>query len=134
MRHILLILVFFCGIKTLQSQTIVDIYFNLYTDSLKHTVHNYINVDGKLSNGKFIPLDTTQIKLTANVGKWIGNNLIIDTTYTKDSVVITATLLKNSDINKTVVVYMKKDKTIPILKTENEILHPKRKNKKAPLN
>ncbi len=51
-----LVLCFACNVK---AQNIDSIYFHLYTDSLKKEVHNYINVDGLLQNGRYLPLDTS---------------------------------------------------------------------------
>ena len=56
-------------------QKIDSIYFNLYTDSLKKGTYNYINVEGRLSNGNIRPLDSTQLIFTASAGKFFGNSL-----------------------------------------------------------
>lgn len=104
------------------AQKIEKIFFNLYADSLKKEVWNYINVDAQLSNGKFIPLDTTHLLLTASFGKWQGNNLFIGQEFQKDSVVITATLKQNTQLTKTVTVFIKKKEASVPLKTEQQIL------------
>jgi len=115
----------------LNAQKIEQISFNLYTDSLKKEVHNYISVDGKLDNGRYIPLDSKQITFTASYGKWEGNDLIIDKSYTKDSIVVTATLKDNPTLSKTVTIYMKKITVEPPLRTLDEIMHePAKKRKK----
>ncbi|MBA3674977.1 MAG: hypothetical protein H0W75_08510, partial [Chitinophagaceae bacterium] len=57
------------------AQRIDSIFVNLYTDSLKKGTYNYINVDGLLSNGRYVPLDSTQIIFWASVGKFSGNDL-----------------------------------------------------------
>ncbi len=104
------------------SQKVESIYFNLYTDSLKKVVHNYINVDGKLSNGKYAPLDSKQIILSSSYGKWEGNDLIIDPSYKQDSVVVTAVLKGDASVTKTVTIYMKRNLAPERLKTEQEVL------------
>lgn len=104
------------------AQKIESIFFNLYTDSLKKEVFNYINIDAKLSNGKFMPLDSTLIKFTSNYGKWQGNNLLIDSTYKKDSIIVYATLKTDVSIQKSITIYLKKNTQYPILKTEKQIL------------
>ncbi|MCZ2222297.1 MAG: hypothetical protein LC122_01510, partial [Chitinophagales bacterium] len=68
MRKIILFIVIVCFYYSASAQDIQDIFFHLYTDSLKKEVYNYINVDGKLSNGKFIPLDSSQIIFESNYG------------------------------------------------------------------
>ncbi len=104
------------------AQKIESIFFNLYTDSLKKEVFNYINIDAKLSNGKFMPLDSTHIKFTSNYGNWQGNNLLIDSTYKKDSIIVYATLKTDVSIQKSITIYFKKNTQYPILKTEKQIL------------
>ncbi|MBX7264285.1 MAG: hypothetical protein K1X46_09585 [Chitinophagaceae bacterium] len=122
-----------------KAQKIEAIYFNLYTDSLKKEVHYYINIEGKLANGKFIPLDSSHIKLSCNTGNWYGNNLVIDSSYLKDSVVITAQLKQNLHLQKQITVFIKKINEVANLKTEEEVLqslqptnnkNKKRKNKR----
>ncbi len=111
---------------SVKSQKIDSIYFHLYTDSLKKGVHNYINVDGKLSNSKYVPLDNTHITFWCNTGKWEGNDLIIDPTYKADSVVIRVTLKERPQLFKTITIYIKKKSDNGRLKTEKEIF---KKNK-----
>jgi hypothetical protein len=108
--------------KATQAQTIDSIFVNLYTDSLKKGTYNYINIDGKLKNGRFIPLDSTFVTFTTNVGNFIGNNLIIDKTEKADKATITATLKKNSTITKTVTIYFKTLPDPTTLKTSQQIL------------
>lgn len=111
------------------AQKIESIQFNLYTDSLKKGVQNYINVDGKLTNGRYTPLDTKKITLSCNTGRWEGNNLIIDSAYNKDSVVVTASLKEDKTIKETITIYLKKKLTEAVLKTEAEILEGMKKKK-----
>lgn len=115
---ILLVLVSFAA----KSQKIESIYFNLYTDSLKKGVYNYINVDGKLDNGKFLPLMTDEVVFTSTSGKWEGNSLIIDRTSKVDSVIITAALKGRPEVKKTVTIHVKKVEIEQPLKTEEEVL------------
>ena len=130
MKTVILILFSACAIAKASAQKVEDIYFNLYTDSLKKGIHNYINVDGKLSNGKFYPLDSKQVTFSSSYGKWEGNDLIIDNGYKKDSVVVTAILKDNVSITKTVVIYFKKNLTQERLRTEQEIFSEPAKPKK----
>lgn len=112
----------------LQAQKIDSIYFHLYTDSLKVGVHNYINVDGLLSNGSYRPLSSKQIIFQSNTGEWFGNDLLIDSSYKKDSVVITASLRENPSVIKKVTIYIKKNADRP-LKTEQQVLDEMQKKK-----
>jgi len=110
-----------------KAQKIESIYFNLYTDSLKKGVHNYINVDAKLTNGNYLPLTSKQITFWCNTGQWEGNDLIIDSSYKADSVVVKATVKDQPQLSKTVTIYLKKRLDNPLLKTEAEILNNKKK-------
>lgn len=111
-----------------KAQQVESIAFHLYTDSLKKGVYNYINVDGKLSNGNWRPLNSQTIQFSSNAGKWDGNNLIIDSGYTKDSVVVTAVVKSNTALKQTITIYMKKNLREPELKTEEELLEEMNNN------
>lgn len=114
-----------------KAQKVESIWFNLYTDSLKKGVYNYINVDGKLADGTYQPLMSTEVTFSSSTGKWDGNSLIIDTACKQDSIVITACLKEHADVKKKVTIYLKKIVTEPTLKTEKELLDEwKRKGKK----
>lgn len=104
------------------AQKVDSIYFNLYTDSLKKGVYNYINIDGKLHNGNFLPLMSDEITFSSSVGKWDGNSLILDRDTKIDSVVITASLKERPEVKKSVTIYVKKIEVEPPLKTEKELL------------
>ena len=121
MKNLLTIFFMLCCFAA-KAQKIESIYFNLYTDSLKKGVHNYINVDGKLANGSFLPLMADEVVFTSTDGKWDGNSLILDSSFTKDSVIVTASLKAKPEIKKSVTIYMKKILVEPALKTEKELL------------
>jgi hypothetical protein len=112
---------------TASAQKVDSIYFNLYTDSLKKGVHNYINVDGKLTNGTYQPLMSNEVAFTSSAGRWEGNSLIVDSAYKQDSVVITASLKEHPEVKKNVTIYLKKIVAEPPLKTEKELLEEWRK-------
>ena len=111
-----------------RGQKVENIYVNLYTDSLKKGTYNYINIDGKLDNGKYIPLDTTQIIFTASDGKFYGNSLWIDPDIKKEKISIKAVLRANPELEKEFVIYIKKKPDPATLKTEKEILDEMKNN------
>ncbi|HEX8356788.1 MAG TPA: hypothetical protein VF610_05230 [Segetibacter sp.] len=130
MKTIYTILFVLCAFAA-KSQKVDSIYFNLYTDSLKKGVHNYINVIGKMSNGSFLPLMADELVFVSSFGKWEGNSLIIDRTSSVDSIKITASLKARPEVVKSIVVHLKKIEIEPPLKTEKELLEEwKRKGKK----
>jgi len=122
-RLVSLVLLITCFAAHGKAQQIESIEFHLYTDSLKKGVYNYINVDGKMNDGSWRPLNSKLVQFTSNTGTWDGNSLIIDSSYSKDSVVVTAMLKENKTMQRTITVYMKKNLTDPKLKTEEELLN-----------
>jgi hypothetical protein len=112
------------------AQKIESIYFNLYTDSVKKGFYNYINVDGKFTDGTWLPLDTTQIHLTANTGFFKGNDIFIDSSYTGDTITVKAVLKHDPAIWKEQVIYIRKRGFDEPLKTGDEIFNDMRAKKK----
>jgi hypothetical protein len=92
----------------LRAQKIDSIYVHLYTDSLKKGTYNYINIDGKLSNGRYLPLDTTDIIFYSSDGKFYGNSLYLPPDFPKDKVNIKAVLKSNPAMFKQFDIYIKK--------------------------
>ena len=112
------------------SQKVDSIYFNLYTDSLKKQVHNYINIDGKFSNGRWLPLTEKDILFSSTEGKFEGNSLILDSSCTAKKVTIKAVLKSNPAIWREVTVYIKTSPDNERLKTMEEVLQPANPRKK----
>ncbi|HEV8084040.1 MAG TPA: hypothetical protein VGP55_12605 [Chitinophagaceae bacterium] len=104
------------------AQKIESIYVNLYTDSLKKGTYNYINIDGKLPDGHFIPLDSSEIIFTASDGKFSGNSLWIDKDFSKEKVSIRAVLKSNNSLSKEFIMYVKKKPNDEKLKTMDELM------------
>ncbi len=105
----------------LHAQKIEKIFVNLYTDSLKKGTHNYINIDGQLSNGRYLPLDSTKILFTCAQAKFAGNSIIIPSNFTAEKVTIKTTLKSDPAIFKEFDVYIKKMEDPP-LKSTNEVM------------
>jgi hypothetical protein len=53
---------------TLDMPVLQDIAFNMYTDSIKPILNYYVNVEGKFSNGRTFPLDTSFVVITSDQG------------------------------------------------------------------
>ena len=127
-----LITIFFTLISfAVKAQKVDSILFSLYTDSLKKGVHNYISVDGKMSDKSFYPLMASEVLFSSSSGRWEGNSLIIDSAYKQDSVVITASLKSNPKVSKSIVIYMKKSTFEGEIKTQEELLNEWRRKKKT---
>ncbi|HEX2683045.1 MAG TPA: hypothetical protein VHL77_03895 [Ferruginibacter sp.] len=122
-----LLLLFFSGSLYANAQKIESIHANLYTDSLKKGTFNYINIDGKLSNGRYTPLDSSDLIFWSSAGKFSGNNLWIDRDIQATKVDIKVSLRNNPALVKEFTIYVKQ-KPDPELKTVDEIMNrPKTK-------
>jgi hypothetical protein len=128
MRKLLFFLLMACACYQAQSQKVQSITFNLYTDSLKKGFYNYINVDGKLSDGTWQPLDTSQIRFSASTGFFKGNDLFIDSSFSGDKILVRATLKSNPSITKDTIIYIRKRGFDEPLKSGEEILEEMRTN------
>ena len=121
LRKLLLVSVIFIS-SFASAQKVESIYVNLYTDSLKKGTYNYINVDGLLSNGKYMPLDSTHIIFWASDGKFYGNSLWIEKDFKNEKVYIKVVLKENPLISKEFTMYIKKKPDDEKLKTSEELL------------
>ncbi len=113
---------FICIASIVKAQKVDSIYVHLYTDSLKKGTYNYINIDGLLSNGRYMPLDSTQLIFKSTYGKFYGNSLFIDHDCPVEKVKIEVTLRKNESLHKEFVIYIKKKEDNERLPTSEEIL------------
>ena len=122
MKTILLLIFVFTGFVS-KAQTIDSIYVNLYTDSLKKGTYNYINVDGLLSNGQFLPLDNTVLCFTASAGKFEGNNLLVAKDFNQAKIRIKVEVRDNVNLSKEFDMYIKQMPDNERLKTADEIMN-----------
>jgi hypothetical protein len=115
---------------TARAQKVDSIYVNLYTDSLKKGTYNYINVDGLLNNGRYLPLDSTHLLFEASAGKFSGNSLWLDRNFAEEKVHIKVTLQKNKAVYREFDVYVKKKENTEQLKTAEQIMSEMQKGGK----
>ena len=132
MKKVLLLVIVLVSASALFAQKVDSIYFHLYTDSLKKGQHNYINVDGKLSNGHWLPLTSKEILFSCPSATFDDNELIIPADFKEEKVTIRAALKSNLFvvIEKTIWIKIKPDDEI--LPTKNEAINGVKpgKNKK----
>lgn len=121
-----LLFLFIASFQFAHAQKIESIYVNLYTDSLKKGTYNYINIDGKMPNGRYLPLDSTQLIFWASAGKFSGNSLWIDKNFKEEKIDIKVTLRSNPGMVKAFTMYIKKQPDPP-LKTLDEVMKSKNK-------
>ena len=130
MKKFLLFIIVAVVASPLYAQKVDSIYFHLYTDSLKKGQHNYINVDGKMSNGRWMPLTSKDIQFTCTTAIFDGNELIIPDDFKADKVIVKAVLKNNPSVWKERTIWIKKmpDGELP---TREEIMNgtAPRKNK-----
>lgn len=125
------LLAFLISLTTVsRAQKVDSIYFHLYTDSLKRGTYNYINVDGKLADGRWLPLTAKEIVFSASAGTFDGNSLFIDSSYKKPFVVIKASLKENPSLYREVTIYIKTTIVDERLKTTDELLEEWKKRGK----
>jgi hypothetical protein len=124
----ILIIVFFSS--PVFSQKIDSISFHLYTDSLKKGQHNYINIDGKLSNGHWLPLTAKEIQFSSSSGEFEGNDLVLPINFKEEKIQVKARLKNNPAIWKEITIWVKKLPDPVHLPTTEEILKKSTPNKK----
>lgn len=115
MKKIVLLLLVTIAVSPLFAQKVDSIYFHLYTDSLKKGQHNYINVDGKLTNGRWLPMTSKDVVFSCNEAQFQGNELIIPTDFKPEKVTIRVSLRSNPFmvIEKTIWIKTKPDGELP---------------------
>ena len=130
MKKLFFIFAFITFQKVGSAQKVENIYFNLYTDSLKKGFFNYISLDGKYTDGRWMPLDSTDVRFISDAGYFKGNDLFIDSSFAGDKVKVKAILKSNPSICKEIVIYIRKRGFDEPLKTNDEILNDMRNPKK----
>ena len=125
MKKMGFVLLFVAAAQWASAQKVDSIYFHLYTDSLKKGFYNYINVDGKTSDGRWLPLTATDIDFSTGGDsnlRFQNNDLFIDSSYKKETVTVKAILKANPNIWKEVTIYIRKRGFDEPLKTNQEVL------------
>lgn len=124
--HVMLL----CHCMNASAQQVDSMYVNLYTDSLKKGTYNYINIEGLLSNGRYIPLDSSHVFFSSTEGYFRGNSLWIEPKTRAEKVYITITLGSNMAIKKTIEMYVKTKEDEDII-TEKMLLERMERERKV---
>lgn len=95
MKKFLLVGLLLAGFVSARAQTVDSFFINLYTDSLKKGTHNYINVDGKMTDGTWKPLTSKELTFATDYGKFDGNDLVLPENPSVKCVTVTVCLKNN---------------------------------------
>lgn len=121
-KKILFAFVLVLGSLFANAQKVDSIYFHLYTDSLKKGTHNYINVDGKMSDGSWKPLTSKEIIFTSSDCEFSGNELIIPANFKGEKITVKAVLKDQPAIWKETTIWIKRKADPERLPSREEIL------------
>lgn len=94
--------------STFDGARLVRLYFHPYTDSIKTVLNYYVNVEGEYSNGRILPLDTSEIMLRADVGMMAGNEWILPKKIDFEKVTFTAVSRADARLRDTVTLWIQK--------------------------
>lgn len=130
MKRYLFFILFVVAASSVSAQKVDSIYFHLYTDSLKKGQHNYINVDGKMSNGRWQPLTSKELIFSCAEANFEGNELIIPVDFKQEKVTVKAVLRSNTSIMIERTIWIKKKPDDERLPTNDEVLKGKTKRNK----
>jgi len=129
LKVVITILLFIGATGPLAAQKLDSLYFNLYTDSLKKGTYNYINVDGRFSDGRYLPLTAKELNFFCNAGKFDGNSLYLEPGTRLEKVVIKVSLKSDSAVSRERTIYIKKFDDVSGLKTMDEVMQPAKKRR-----
>lgn len=104
------------------AQKIDSIYFHLYTDSLKKGTYNYINVDGKMSDGTWRPLTSKEIDFSSSDCRFSGNELILPPDYKGEKITVKAVLKGHPAIWKETTIWVKQKPDPDRLPSSRDVL------------
>ena len=113
-----------------RAQKVDSIYFHLYTDSLKKGTHNYINVDGKLSNGSWQPMTAKEVKFGSSACEFSGNELVIPPNFSGDKIVVWAELKTDPSQRIERTIWIKKKPDPEFLPTKDEVMREGNKRRR----
>lgn len=123
MRAALLTISILATAGSLSAQALDTIFFNLYTDSLKLGTYNYINVEGRYSDGRYRPLGQKDLKFSASSGEFKGNSLYLDSAFTGKKVSVEVVPVKQPGLRQRIEIYIKQSPDNERLPTMEEILN-----------
>jgi hypothetical protein len=130
LKTILLLLALLSAAHITRAQKADSIRFNLYTDSLKKGTWNYINIEIRFSNGRYLPAASDEVILTSSDGKVEGTSIWLPPGFTPISIYITAKLKSNNALAVSKTLYIKQLPDSEKLKSPEELLRELEQNGK----
>lgn len=115
-------------------QQVERLYFRLYTDSLKRGSWNYINVEGRLSNGKVVPLSAPALVLTSSAGRVEGNSIWLAWDHAPDSLKVVAFLRQQPGLRDSMVLHLQKVDFQLGAPTQDSLLQELNRRNRVPAN
>ena len=128
MKRLLLIGLLVIAGAAVKAQKVDSIFFHLYTDSLKKGTHNYINVDGKLSNGQWQPMTAKELNFTSSHCQFTGNELFVPHDFKEEKVTVKAVMKNNPSMWVERTIWIKKIPDPDRLPTQEEVIKQYKKN------
>lgn len=83
---------------TLTLPRLVGMRFNHYADSIKRNIRYYMNVEGKFSSGRVLPLDTAQLRFRTSTGTVIGQDVLVEQNDSAKAVIMEAWYKPNPEL------------------------------------
>jgi hypothetical protein len=93
-----------------RNEDLKRIYFNLYTDSIKTALHYYVNVEGEYTDGRYLPLDTNTVIISADNGMMSGNDWIAPKEIRFEKVTFRVSAKGRPELRDQVTVWLKRSK------------------------
>lgn len=84
--------------NTLTLPYLTGMRFNHYADSIKRNIRYYMNVEGKFSSGRILPLDTVQVRFRTSAGTVIGQDVLVEQNDTAKTVIMEAWYKPDPDL------------------------------------
>ena len=101
-------------------------FLSIFTQTAwKKGTHNYINVDGKTSDGKWKPLTAKDLTFTSSYGTFEGTELVLPDNPTVEKLTIKAVLKSDPKLWKEITIWIKKKPDDEQLPSNEEILKNK---------
>lgn len=123
LKAVLFIIPLLFAVKLTIAQKLDSIYFNLYTDSLKKGTYNYINVEGRYSNGRYLPLSEKELQFSSSAGTFSGNSLFVDSSIAQEKILLKVVARHDPSLSKEITIWIKRHESNEALPTRDQIIN-----------